>query len=179
MLSLSKIPRFFAIILEWAIGILLAVIILLGYNIVDQQIKNTQPLDSIVTFAGLQVPDYEQGQESSVIVAHDRIVRKTFVGDVGVELKSSVTSDTICYSGGIVTFTKGSTAVRRTILDYMQDEKECVTSLPPGQYYLLESVKINVEGGTTRFVTFSSNPFKVYPPGKLTKQLSITTPESP
>ena len=109
----------------------------------------------------VNVPNFEFG--TIPIISYQRTIYAQFRGIYYVEVKNSLTGETVCDGQGSAVYTVNDKISPNITLDWYINEK-CSERLTVGQYYLDTSYVMDVEGNNAkRFYSHESNIFTVTP----------------
>ena len=110
--------------------------------------------------ATLLVPDFKTGEDA--VVQYHRDITASFIGQYFVEVKSAETGKMVCHGEGEGSYTPEDHLYPPIFFSWYVNS-ECVTSIPPGQYFVETVHVINQEDKPEDHYTTISNIFTVTP----------------
>lgn len=170
MKNILFVSKFLHIGSQWLIGVLLAAVLVLTFDICKEYYLNSLPISNTI-ITQLIVPDYPEGQNP--LIVYNRTINESFIGDFSVEVKSVTSHYTVCFGGANgVKYDVGEKidTTKYTLSYYVYGRDDCAKRLPVGQYYIQTTWTVHRDGLEARHFTTVSNIFNVLPEKPLTPQ---------
>lgn len=147
-------------------GLTMAAALYLGYNEIDDRLYLSSPIENIFEVQKVIVPDFIYGEDPPIV--YDRQIKRSFIGDFVVELKSPSQDKAICFGGGTgFKYAAGEQHKDDITLAWYLNTRDLYTTcrdITPGQYYLETNYTIHIEGFPDRHLTNLSNVFEILTP---------------
>jgi len=161
---MSLFKKIFHYTVQFLIGILLALVLFLSFDLGYIVFENSLPVSTIFT-SQVSVPDFVSGTDT--LVVYNRTIYQTFTGNFSVELKNT-NNLTECYGfGENILYEKNEQIDPKkfTLSYYIAAPESCIMNLDPGQYYLITNYTIRLDNFPPKQLTTHSNIFNVLAKG--------------
>lgn len=143
-------------------SLMAASLLFVGYSAYDRNVKSSAPATEFFEVKNINIPDFTQGTDP--VMAYDRTIKKNFIGTFIVEIHKAEKDvhNAVCSNSATRTYKANEQPPDIVTLDWFVDRK---CGLPPGQYVVETTWKIEAEGYPAKEYSALSNVFRVLPEG--------------